>query len=189
MKILLAVLIIAVVGGFFWSIDQSDERSDALESQLEPVISRYDILHATDLVRGVKLAVAQNDTDAIDDWLEKAIDLGEAANLSKEDIDYLQSQQVKKYLIFHAKRQLFSDAVEQAYYALLDIDSIKAQYPEALSLFADADKLITDRNKLIQQIAIELANGEAMNDEILFEAQQHWQQRFAANTTTSASRG
>jgi len=189
MKILLAVLIIAVVGGFFWSINRSDELTESPDQHQLPVISRYDILHATDLVGGVKLAVAQNDADAIDDWLDKAIDLGEAANLSKEDIDYLQSPQAKKYVIFHAKRQLFSDAVEQAYYALLDIDSIKAQYPEALSLFADADKLISDRNKLIQQIATELANGEQVNDKILFEAQQHWQQRFAANTTTNASSG
>ncbi|MFT4993084.1 MAG: hypothetical protein ACI965_000102 [Paraglaciecola sp.] len=189
MKIFLGVLIIALAGGFFWSVNQSDDLSEAFESNPLPVISRYDILHATDLVAGVKLAVAQNDADAIDYWLEKAIDVGEAANLSKEDIDYLRSHPAKKYVIFQAKRHLFNDAVEQAYYGLRDIDSIKAQYPQALSLFADADKLIADRNKLIQHIATELANGEQVNDNTLVEAQLHWQQRFAANTTTNTSSG
>ena len=187
MKILLAALIIAVAGGFSWFVNQSDDVAETLESSQIPVISRDDILHATDLANGVKLAVAQNDSNAIDDWLDKAIDLALAAKLSKEDIDYLHSERAKKYVIFNAKRDLFSDAVEQAYYEVMDIDSIKAQYPEALSLFADADKLIADRNKLIQKIAVELANGEQVNDKILLEAQQHWKQRFAVTPPTETS--
>ena len=49
-----------------------------------------------------------------------------------------------------------------------------------VNLFADADQLIAERNKLIQEIAIELANGRQVNDQILIEAQQHWKERFAA---------
>jgi hypothetical protein len=185
MKVLFAVFIVAVVGGFIWIVNLPN---DMAETSTElPVISRLDILHASDLADGVKLAVKQNDPDTIDDWLEKAIELAQVAKLSKEDINYLQSERARKYVIFHAKRRLFSEAVEQAYYELYDIDSIKAQYPEAQDLFADADKLISDRNKLIQEIAAELANGGQVNDDILLEAQQHWKELFAATSITLGS--
>jgi hypothetical protein len=180
MKTLLVILFVALLGGFIWFVNPPTDIAETPDSKQLPVISRLDILHASDLVEGVKLALEQNDADAIDEWLDKAIELGLIAKLSDEDIDYLQSDRAKNYVIFHAKRRLFSDAVEQAYYALYDIESIKAQYPEALNLFADADQLIAERNKLIQEIAIELANGRQVNDQILIEAQQHWKERFAA---------
>jgi hypothetical protein len=183
---LFAVLMVTVVGGFVWFATQANGPAETLESRQRPVISRLDILHATDLVSGVKLAITQNDPNAIDEWLDKAIDLGEAANLSKEDMVELRSERAKNYVVFHAKRQLFNDAVEQAYFGLMDIEPIKAQYPEALSLFADADKLISERNRLIKQIATELANGQQVNDKILMEAQQHWRQRYAARDSHDA---
>ena len=187
MKILLAVFIIAAVSGLIWFLNPANDNAETSASTELPVISRLDILHASDLADGVKTAIEQNDDNAIDDWLEKAIDLAKIAKLSEEDIDYLQSERARKYVIFHAKRRLFSEAVEQAYYELYDIDSIKAQYPEALNLFADADKLIADRNKLIQQIATELANGGHVNDNILLDAQQHWKERFAATVKMPGS--
>ncbi|MFT4940453.1 MAG: hypothetical protein ACI88A_003508 [Paraglaciecola sp.] len=187
MKILLAMFIVVFAGGLIWFVNPPNNIVETPESTQLPVISRLDILHASDLIGGVKLAVAQNDTDAVDDWLEKAIDLAIIAKLSEEDLEYLQSDRARKYVVFHAKRRLFSDAVEEAYYALYDIESIKAQYPEALNLFADADQLISDRNKLIQQIAAELANGEQVNDRILLEAQQHWKQRFVPVATAGNS--
>ena len=178
MKILLAILFVALTGGVIWFINPPNNIAETPDLSQLPVISRLDILHASDLISGVKLALEQNDSKAIDDWLDKAIDLAVTAQLSKEDVDYLRSDRARKYVIFHAKRRLFSDTVERAYYALHDIETIKAQYPEALDLFADADKLIFDRNKLIQQIAAELANGGEVNDKILLEAQQNWKQRF-----------
>jgi hypothetical protein len=183
MKILLAILFVALVGGFIWVVNLPSNIAETHESKQLPVISRLDILHASDLISGVKLALEKNDSNAIDDWLDKAIELAIIAELSKEDIDYLQSDRARKYVIFHAKRRLFSDTVERAYYALYDIETIKAQYPEALDLFADADKLIFDRNKLIQQIAAELAHGMEVNDKILLEAQQNWKQRFIPTAT------
>ena len=188
MKIVLALLITVIAGGVMWVLSQPDELVESYTSRGVPVISTLDILGATDLASGVKRAVDQNDADAIDKWLDKAIDLGLAANLPAQDLVYLRSERAKKYVIFHAKRHLFNDAVEQAYYALLDIEGIKAQYPEALDLFDDAEQLIADRNQLIQEIATELAKGEPVNDKTLLEAQQHWQQRFASATSTDSNK-
>jgi hypothetical protein len=187
MKILLTVFIVIALGGLIWFINPANDIVETSASTEVPVISRLDILHASDLANGVKIAVEQNDDNTIDDWLEKAIDLAVIAKLSEEDIDYLQSERARKYVIFHAKRRLFSEAVEQAYYDLYDIDSIKAQYPEALNLFADADKLIADRNKLIQEIATELARGGQVNDDILLDAKRHWKERFAATAKIPGS--
>ena len=90
MKVLFAVFIVAVVGGFIWIVNLPN---DMAETSTElPVISRLDILHASDLADGVKLAVKQNDPDTIDDWLEKAIELAQVAKLSKEDINYFYNE-------------------------------------------------------------------------------------------------
>jgi len=85
----------------------------------------------------------------------------------------------KNYLLFGAKRSLFNEAVEQAYYALDDIETVKNRYPEAQDLFADADKLISARDSIIRQIATELAVGEQPDEQTLNAAGKLLKQRFA----------
>ena len=70
MKILLTLFIVAVVGGFVWIVNLPNNMTQTPIARELPVISRLDILHASDLAEGVKLAVEQNDEDAIDDWLK-----------------------------------------------------------------------------------------------------------------------
>ena len=153
MKVLWAAIIIVLAGLGFWYSQPSEQVTDTDVNQVVPVISRQDILEASDLVAGVKQAVRQQDDAAVKQWLEKAIALAKEAGLPQEDISYLQSDMAVNYLEFHAKRSLFNDAVEQAYYDLYDIEPLKIQYPEAQDLFAKADQLVADRDKIIQQIA------------------------------------
>jgi superfamily I DNA and RNA helicase len=181
MKVLWAAIIIVLAGLGFWYSQPSEQVTDTDVTQVVPVISRQDILEASDLVAGVKQAVRQQDDAAVKQWLEKAIALAKEAGLPKEDISYLQSDMAVNYLEFHAKRSLFNDAVEQAYYDLYDIEPLKIQYPEAQDLFAKADQLVADRDKLIQQIAAELAQGEDTDEQTLQAARQLWKQRFNAN--------
>jgi hypothetical protein len=181
MKVLWAAIIIVLAGLGFWYSQPSEQVTDTDVNQVVPVISRQDILEASDLVAGVKLAVRQQDDAAVKQWLEKAITLAKEAGLPQEDISYLQSDMAVNYLEFHAKRSLFNDAVEQAYYDLYDIEPLKIQYPEAQDLFAKADQLVADRDKIIQQIAAELAQGESTDEQTLQAARQLWKQRFNAN--------
>lgn len=181
MKVLWAAIIIVLAGLGFWYSQPSEQVTDTDVNQVVPVISRQDILEASDLVAGVKQAVRQQDDAAVKQWLEKAIALAKEAGLPQEDISYLQSDMAVNYLEFHAKRSLFNDAVEQAYYDLYDIEPLKIQYPEAQDLFAKADKLVADRDKLIKQIAAELAQGEDTDEQTLQAARQLWKQRFNAN--------
>lgn len=176
MKVFIAALAIAILGGAYWYNSANTSQSN---DSHQPVISRQDILDATDLIEGVKQGLVLNDSDAIDDWLDKAIDVAEAAELSQQDLDYLNSDDARKYVIFQAKRRLFNDAVEQAYYTLYDIDAIKGQYPEAQDLFAKADELFAARNKTLEKIAAELAQGKPVNDDFRAQALAMWKQRFA----------
>ena len=185
MKVLFALVIIILTGGLIWFAKLADSPAPASHVQSEPAISRQQILHATDLVAGVKKAVATHDDAAIDQWLGKALELAKVAGLAQQDIAYLQSPAAKNYVVFHAKRSLFNDAFEQAYYAIEDIEPLKTDYPEAQDLFDKADQLVRQRNKLIEQIAQELAQGKAVNDEYLKEAQRQWQQRFLKPTAPS----
>lgn len=179
MKVLVAAVIVMLAGLGWWYLQQPGPGAPTPVHESVPVISRQDILGASDLVAGVKLAVKQQDSAALRQWLEKATALAIEAGLPEEDIHYLQSDMALNYLEFHAKRTLFQDAVEQAYYALYDIEPLKIEYPEAQDLFAKTDKLIADRDQIIQQIASELAQGAKPDDPSLEAARQLWKQRFA----------
>ncbi|MFQ3197142.1 MAG: hypothetical protein ACI8R9_000354 [Paraglaciecola sp.] len=177
MKVLLAVFILIAASGLIWFTNQSDEAALSAESTRLPVISRQDILGASDLIDGVKQALKQNDDKAIEHWLEKAAELAKTADLPQQDINYLESDEAKNYLLFGAKRSLFNDAVEHAYYALNDIEKVKKHYPEAQDLFAQADKLISDRDNIIQQIATELAGGEQPDEQKMDAAHALFKER------------
>ncbi|MDP5030443.1 hypothetical protein [Paraglaciecola sp.] len=181
MKVLLAAMIIVLAGLGFWYSQSSEDTTADDVNQVLPVITRQQILQASDLVAGVKQAVKQNDKAAVKAWLVKATDLAKEAGLPEDDIHYLQSDMAINYLEFHAKRSLFNDAVEQAYYALYDIEPLKIQYPEAQDLFAKADQLIAQRDEIIEQIAAELSSEQHTKEQTLAAARQQWKARFAAN--------
>lgn len=181
MKVILALFIIMAAGGLFWFANQSNEAALSTESTQLPVISRQEILDATDLVDGVKLAVIEDDNQAIERWLEKAIELAKTAGLSQQDINYLQSDMAEDYVIFQAKRSLFNDALEKAYYGLNDIETAKNQFPEAQDLFSKADALIAARDNIIQQIATEMAEGIKPSEQDISQARTLWKKRVNAN--------
>ncbi|MGY0642733.1 MAG: hypothetical protein ACW7DM_18350, partial [Paraglaciecola chathamensis] len=93
-------------------------------------------------------------------------------------INFIQSDSARDYVIFQAKRSQFNDDVEQAYYELQGIDAIKAAYPQAEDLFASADKLIIERDKIIEEIATELANGNTPTNAERQAARQQWLKRY-----------
>jgi hypothetical protein len=180
MKVLVSILVVLALVGVIWFAQQANQPVE-VESQNpihQPVISRYDILSATDLVAGIKTAVANQDQKSINVWINKGVELAEAAGLSEEDVQYLQSDLAKNFLVFQAKRQLFNDEIQQAYYRIEDITPIKENYPEAQDLFVKVDKLISDRNNIIQQIATELATGKTVSDALIEAAGEKWKQQF-----------
>jgi hypothetical protein len=179
MKVLLSIVFICAVVGVIWFAQQANAPIEHQPQNFQPAISRHDILTATDLVAGIKLAVSNNDQNAIESWINKGVELAEAAKLNEEDIQYLQSDLAKNFLIFQAKRELFNDEIQSAYYKIEDISSIKAQYPEAQDLFVKVDKLIKDRNDIIQKVALEMADGKPVNDVLLKAAAENWKQQFS----------
>lgn len=184
MKVIVALLIIIAIGAALWfSNPSSQQQEHSSETQsLIPVITLEQILSASDLVQGVKQAMQHNDEKAIAKWLDKAVAVAKEAGLSKQDIDYLQSDAAKNYVIFHAERSQFNDAIERAYYTLLSIETIKEDYPQAKDLFTSADKLIAERDKLIEQIATELAGGTTPTDVDRQAARQQWVSRHVNPT-------
>jgi hypothetical protein len=76
--------------------------------------------------------------------------------------------------VFNAKRQLYNDAFEARYYSLEEVESLKAQYPEAKDLFPRTDALIEKRDAIIKQIAIALSNEDIPSEDALEQARQQW---------------
>lgn len=177
MKGVIAVLVVVAlaVAGRFIYLSQS---SSSEENTQVPVITVMEILHATDLQAGIKRAVSENDNQAIDDWLDKARNVGEQAALSKSDMAYLSSGQAREYVIFNAKRALFNEKFETRYLNLRGIDDLKQAYPEAKDLFPRAETLLQKRNDIIERIAQTLAGGDAPDEEHIREAQAMWKARY-----------
>lgn len=175
MKKALVVLAVVIVAVFSWftylSLDADKRDQNAAEV---PLITVMEILHASDLQEGVKQAVKNNNAEQVDSWMEQAREVGQAAKLSFEDMDYLASETAKDYVVFNAKRQLYNEAFEARYYALEDVESLKAQYPEAKDLFPRTDALIEKRDAIIQQIAVAISGSEQPDDAALQEARKQW---------------
>ena len=177
MKKALVVLAIIVAATFSWfaylSLDADKRDQDAAAAQV-PLITVMEILHASDLQEGVKQAVKDENSEVVDSWMAQAREVGQAANLSSEDMDYLNSETAKDYVVFNAKRQLYNEAFEARYYALEDVDVLKKQYPEAKDLFARTDALIKKRDDIIQQIAVAISGNEQPDEAALEEARKQW---------------
>ena len=175
MKKALVVLAVVIVAVFSWftylSLDADKRDQNAAEV---PLITVMEILHASDLQEGVKQAVKNNNAEQVDSWMEQAREVGQAAKLSSEDMDYLASETAKDYVVFNAKRQLYNEAFEARYYALEDVESLKVQYPEAKDLFPRTDALIEKRDAIIQQIAVAISGSEQPDDAALQEARKQW---------------
>ena len=178
MKVIFAIIILIAVGATLWLSNQGRVENPVSQTQELPVISRQQILTATDLVEGVKQGLQQDDDEAIDTWMSKAASVAREADIAKEDIDYIESDAARDYVIFQAKRRQFNDAVEQAYYELQGIDAIKAAYSQAKDLYASADKLIAERDTLIEQIATEIADGNTPTNAERQAARQQWLKRY-----------
>lgn len=181
MKVIVALVIVIAIGAALWFSNpdpQQPKISDEPVSVL-PVITREQILSASDLVEGVKQALLQSDEEAIEEWLDKALAVAKEAGMPSEDIDYINSDAAKDYVIFQAERSQFNDAIEKAYYELLDIETIKTEYPQAKDLFPNADKLIAERDKLLEQIATEMASDSTPTDADRLAARQQWLTRHA----------
>ena len=175
MKKALVVLAVVIVAVFSWftylSLDADKRDQNAAEV---PLITVMEILHASDLQEGVKQAMKNNNAEQVDSWMEQAREVGQATKLSTEDMDYLASETAKDYVVFNAKRQLYNEAFEARYYALEDVESLKAQYPEAKDLFPRTDALIEKRDAIIQQIAVAISGTEQPNEAALKEARKQW---------------
>ncbi len=170
---LAALILVAVAGYFIYLSDSSSEQAPV------PVITVMDILHASDLEAGIKQAVADGDSEALEKWMNRAQEVAEQAGLSSTDMQYLASSQAVEYVKFNAKRSLFNDEFEERYYALEDIDSLKVKYPEAKDLFPQVEALITKRDQIIEQIAVTLSSGQAPGEKEREAAREMWQSRYA----------
>lgn len=170
--LVVGLVVVCVIGYFIYLSDTSSE------SEPVPVITVMDILHATDLQDGIKQAVVENNSDALNSWMEKAVHVGEQAGLAADDMAYLNSQRAIDYVKFNAKRSLFNDEFEKRYYALEDIDSLKAAYPEAKDLFVKVNALIEKRDQIISQIAETLSQGQTPGEAQISEARRLWQERY-----------
>ncbi|WP_338517204.1 hypothetical protein [Alteromonas gracilis] len=178
MKKALVIFVVAVFAVLAWIVylsSEADKRDQ--EAAKVPLITVMEILHASDLQQGIKQAVENKNEGAVDEWMKQAIAVSEAANLSKQDLDYLMSETAKDYVVFNAKRQLFNEAFEARYYSLEEVESLKQQYPEAKDLFARTDVLIRKRDAIIEQIAKTLSGSNTVDDVSLNKARQQWREQ------------
>lgn len=151
------------------------------QAELPPLtsITYEDILTNPEFEQGMMQAVLDNDQHRISQLQNKAIEIGEAAGFDQEQMNALKGKKARQFMLFRAKRKLFHRQFEQAYQNLQPIAPIKAAWPEAKSLFDQADNMIRQRDGLIEQAARILAaeqGSEANYLAFLPQARQQWLQ-------------
>ncbi|TPV55363.1 hypothetical protein FJ444_16810 [Aestuariibacter sp. GS-14] len=179
--LILAVVLLFAAAGIWVSQSVEPVNNEQDDTDLASLSFRQQILHASDLMAGVKVAIKQQDEQALQAWQQKAVDVAKAAELSEQDIEFIASNEGLEYLQFHANRALFNDELLQRYHSLSGIDDLKAQYPQAQDLFAKADNMIAQRDAIINEIAIELGGVNPPEKVALEEARRLWLQRFTSN--------
>lgn len=151
---------------------------DNIEVNTTPsIISVEDILNNRELKTGILKAVKSNDAKAIDRLQNKAVEIAVAAGFDESQMKRVSGSSARDYLVFRAKRELFYMEFQQRYQELSYIDDLKLKYPEAQSLFAQADSLIAQRDKNIMEIAQILADSEQNYEAFLDAAKAEWMSR------------
>lgn len=183
------ILILGVVLLATWLLvlSQQDDSPPAVtaanEQQAE--ITFMDILNTEDLRAGVLQAVRDNDDVALQNWQDKAVEVGLAAELPDEDMVFLAGKRGRDFLVFRAKRTLFYEQFEHYYLTLKDIGPLKKAYPEAQSLFAEADQLVMERDIAIDNIARELAGSDGDYRAYVAAARKQWQEKTSSLDSSS----
>lgn len=90
----------------------------------------------------------------------RLLDTARELNMSQRDIDFINSPRLFDFLFYQAAREWFEIEMTEAYQLLQPLMPIKAKYPEAQDLFAQADVLFKNRDDIIAKIANELAQAK-----------------------------
>lgn len=173
------MLLVGAAGYWYWQQQYTQDELPPLTS-----ITYQDILNHPSLEQGVMQAVKANDMQQVAQLQAKAVEIGEAAGFDEIQMSALQGEKARQFMLFKAKRSLFYQEFEQAYQQLQPIEPIKSAYPEAQSLFEQADALIRKRDASIEQAAKILATEQGATRDYLDylpQARQQWLARQQLN--------
>lgn len=169
-----AILTVIVVGIFL--VTQEQQPSEIPQ----PSISYLDILENPEFEQGIQQAIQNNDQALFDALQAKAVEIAEAAQLPEEQRALIEGERGAHHIRFRAKRQLFWQEVERRYRELKGIEDLYAKYPEAESLFDQADELMAKREAMLNELAdaLQTENSSLNRNEAMQQAQVLWLQRF-----------
>lgn len=176
----IAGAVIAALALLLYLSQSTDDSSIAPQAEpvSQPSVSRSDLLHASDVVAAAKAAVQQRQPELLAAAMDKVVTVAEQIGLPDADLAYLRSHQARDYVVFHAKRTVFDEAVIARYEALLPIDDLKAKYPEAEDRFADADKMILQRDVLFSALINTLKNEGMSPQQAEQQARALWREKM-----------
>lgn len=158
---------------------QSDEQSAFGDAS---VIGVRDILDNPEFEQGFLAAVKADDQVEMRKLQAKAIEIGQVAGFSGQQMARLQGDNALRFMVFRARRQWFYQEFESHFLQLKPIAPLKKRFPEAQSLFAEADRLIARRDAKILAAAQILAGENGNAQAFLPAARQQWQANFSPLT-------
>ncbi|MFA3792055.1 hypothetical protein AB6T38_13130 [Aliiglaciecola sp. SL4] len=182
--IVLVVVAIIVVVQFSDSVKPTLSTSDSTdhsEAEQTPSIKQFsynDILQNDEFRLGMQQAVENNDIALAQSLQQRAIEIGEAANLPDNEMSLISGENGLRFMQFLASRQLFVDKFQEYYLSFKDIQPLKDDYPEAQDLFERSEQLVEKRDKQIRGLAEQLAQESGEDVELYLQlAKQQWQER------------
>ena len=152
-----------------------------------PQLTIEQLLSASDVQQGILDAVAERDEGALEEWQVRIISAAEQIGYQSQQLAFLEGKRGRDYLRFRAKRAIFQQQVEEAYYNGEAFEPIAGRFPEAADLFDKTQQLFAARNATLEAIAEALVAASRDNQEqpLTFaqanaQALLEWQRRLDA---------
>ncbi|WP_412973069.1 hypothetical protein [Glaciecola sp. MF2-115] len=158
------------------SYEQNPKPSDPLPQQSElqtPLLSLDELLNADDFQAGIKLAVINEDSAALEDWQQQLLAAAKEVRLSQRDLNKISGKQGLMFIQFEAKKQLFHDEFVERFMHFENIDDLIEKYPYLTGVHQRALLLISERDRAIQRAAKLLADDGLQGDAVK-EARAQW---------------
>lgn len=151
-------------------VDDSSKQSELLP----PLLTLDELLNADDFQQGIKQAVINEDTAALEDWQNQLIAVAEEVRLTERDLNKISGKQGLVFIEFEAKKQLFHDEFVTRFMNFQKIDDLIEKYPYLTGVHQRAKTLIIERDNAIARAAKILAE-DGLEGDAIEEARAQWQ--------------
>ena len=140
-----------------------------------PLLSLSELLQADDLKQALAQASRANDEVALAQWQARLLQAADEVDLLDSERALLEGEQGIAFLRYQGMKVNFQEEFEAAFFDFQDPTKVYEKYPAFETLKARSERLIAQRNELIQRASEVLQEEGLSQEQAQAEARRQWQ--------------